>query len=877
MIGDTVGSYRITARLGAGGMGEVFRATDTRLGREVAIKFSSEQFTERFEREAQAIAALNHPNICTLYGVEANYLVMELVEGPTLAERIAEGPLPFDEAIAIARQIAAGLEEAHDKAIIHRDLKPGNIKIKPDGTVKVLDFGLAKIAGAGRTAAEGSGFADLTNSPTLSIVATQIGVVLGTAAYMSPEQAKGKPVDKRADIWAFGVVLYEMLTGRQPFKGGDVGDLLAAVIKDTPAWDDVPVRARRLLQRCLEKDPTKRLRDISGVALLLDDAPVIGGRPSRAALPWALAGALAVMAAIAMWAPWRDSGTVERPLTRLDVDLGVDVSLGSPQGTDVVISPDGNRLVWVSQNRLSTRRLDQSMAIELPGTQGATAPFFSPDGRWVAYFAAGQLRKISVEGGASIALCDADAGRGGTWGDDGYIVATLSQGVLSRVPEAGGTPTPFTQPEEGTDHRWPHLLPGNEAVLYTARVPLASSADSSVVALNMRDGQSKTVQRGGAFGRYIAAADGTGYLLYISRGTLFAAPFDPVRLEVRGTPSPVLEDVGFNPVNGAAQFDVSRTGTLVYRSGGAGSLVSLQWLDASGRTQPLPAKPGSYTQPHLSSDGNLVALSIVGGGTQDLWVYDWQRDAMSRLTFGNGTFFWPVWSRNSRYIAFTGGFSGGGILWTRADGASRPTPLVESKSGQFPWSFSPDGKRLAYADFPAGVGSGDIWTVPIEDDGTRLKAGKPEPFLQSPANELYPAFSPDGRWIAYRSEESGGSEIYVRAFPDKGGKWLVSNNGGVVAVWSPNGRELFYRTVDQRIMAVSYTAKGDVFVAERPRAWTDVRMAETGTGQNFDVAPDGKRLLVMTTADAPGNRRAQNQVVFLLNFADELSRRVTRP
>jgi len=850
-------------------MGEVYRATDTRLGRAVAIKISAERFSERFEREAQAVAALNHPNICTLYDVAADYLVMELVEGPTLAERIAEGPIPLDEALAIASQIAAALEEAHDKGITHRDLKPANVKIKNDGTVKVLDFGLAKMTGTDPAR-------DLAHSPTISIVATQAGLILGTAAYMSPEQAKGKPVDKRADIWAFGVVLYEMLTGRQPFRGEDVGDVLASVIKDEPRLDDLPPRTRRLLQRCLEKDPRKRLRDISSVGLLLDDAPLPSVQtPVTPWLAWGVAATLAVATAMALWAPWRQRVTDPRPLVRLDVDLGPDVSLGAPQGVDVVISPDGNRLVWVSQSYLYTRRLDQPRAIQLAGTQGAMAPFFSPDGKWVAYFAGSKLRKISVEGGASISLSDAPTPRGGSWGDDGYIVATLVGGLLFRIPDTGGAPTALTQRVAGettTSQLWPHLLPGGEAVLFTARP--GGSTDGSIDVLNIKDGRRKTLQPGGSFGRYVGGADGAGYLLYVTRGTLFAVPFDAARLEVRGTPSPVLEDVGFNIVSGVAQYDVSKTGTLVYRGGGPGSLVTVEWLDASGKRQALPAKPGSYTQPHVSPDGKLLALSIVSGSAQDLWVYDWQRDALSRLTFSGGTNFWPVWSRNGRYIVFTGGFGTGGMLWNRADGASKPQPLTETKSGQFPWSFSPDGKRLAYADCPAGVGSCDIWTVPIEDDGTVLKAGKPEVFVQTPANELYPAFSPDGRWIAYRSEESGTSEIYVRAFPDKGGKWLISNSGGVVAVWSPNGRELFYRTPDERIMVVTYTVKGDVFVADRPRFWTDTRMAETGTGQNFDIAPDGKRLLVLMPVEAPDERRAQNQVIFLQNFLDEIRRRV---
>lgn len=593
MIGETVGNYRITDTLGAGGMGVVYRATDTRLGREVAIKFATEGFSERFEREARAVAALNHPNICTLYDVDAKYLVMELVEGPTLAQRIKEGAIPLDEALGIARQIAAGLEEAHDNGIVHRDLKPGNVKIKPDGTVKVLDFGLAKFQPGGTGQAGGPGGDNVTFSPTISMAATQMGVILGTAAYMAPEQAKGKPVDKRADIWAFGVVVYEMLTARRPFQGEDVGDVLAAVIKEEPAWDGVPKKVQRLLRQCLEKDPKRRLRDISGVGLLLEETPAAVGRASL--VPWVVAGMAAILAAVALLAPWRSTQAADRPLVRLDVDLGSDVSLGSPQGADVIISPDGNRLVFVSQRRLFTRRLDQPKAVELAGTQGAFAPFFSPNGQWVAFFVTGQLKKISVEGGAAVSLCavPSSSSRGGSWSDDGTIVASLDGTTLSRLPDAGGTPTVLTKLAEGESlHRWPQILARGKAVLLSVRQTSGTFDDGRIDVLSVRDGRRKTVQRGGMFGRYVAASTGSGYLVYVSKGTVFGVPFDLDRLEVRGTPSPVLEDVGYNSPSGAAQFDASRNGTLVCRGGSAGGIVTLEWLDAAGKTELLPAKPG---------------------------------------------------------------------------------------------------------------------------------------------------------------------------------------------------------------------------------------------------------------------------------------------
>jgi Tol biopolymer transport system component len=881
--GTRLGPYEIQAALGAGGMGEVYRARDSKLNRDVAIKVLPEMFGSdpdrlaRFEREAQALAALNHPNIAHIYGLDrletpsqpaSAFIVMELVDGEELAGRIARGPIPLDEALPIASQIAEALEAAHEQGIIHRDLKPANIKIRHDGTVKVLDFGLAK---AMDTTSGPTVSASI--SPTLSVHATQAGIILGTAAYMSPEQARGRPVDKRADIWAFGVVLYEMVTGRKPFGGDDVGEVLAGVIKEQPPWDDVPPRVRRLLQRCLEKDSKKRLRDISGVALLLEEPAATAPRHLHSSrLAWIATVAVAVLAALAVWAPWRRPQVESRPLVRLDVDLGSDVALASPQGVDVVISRDASRLVWVSRNRLFTRRLDQPKAIELPGTSGAYAPFFSPDGRWVAFFSGGKLKKISVEGGAAIALCDAPQGRGGTWTEDGRIIIAVN-GVLLAASENGGTPSPLAEPVTGDgQHRWPQILPGGKAVLFINRATV-SSDDANIEVMTLSNRRRKTVQRGGTFARFVSLENGDGYLLYVSRGTLFALPFDAQTLEVGGAPSPVVEDVAYSNLNGSAQFDVSHTGTLVYRPGVAVAVVSLQWLDASGKTESLPTKPGGYGQPRLSPDGGRVALSVLGGAGQDMWVYEWRRDAMIRLTFGAGTYGFPVWTGDGRYLIFTGGFGGGGMYWTRADGGSRPQLLTQSKNGQFPWSVSPDGKRLAFAEFSGNSASGDLWTVPLAIDANGLKAGTPEIFLQTAANELYPAFSPDGRWIAYRTFESGNSEIEVRAFPDTGGKWVISADGGVVPIWSPIGHELFYRTDDQRIMAVNYTAKGDAFIADKPRIWSEKRLAELGQGRNLDISPDGKRFITMMLSEAPGEKSAQSRVVFLENFYDELRRR----
>lgn len=879
--------YEIRALLGSGGMGEVYEARDTTLGRNVAIKVLPEAFAHdtnrltRFQREARALASLNHPNIATIHGLEqsngTSYLVMELVPGETLSSRIKrEGALSVEEALTIAKQIAEALEAAHDKGIIHRDLKPANVKVTPDGKVKVLDFGLAKaFAGDIETS-------DPFNSPTLSAIATTQGVVLGTAAYMSPEQARGKTVDKRTDIWAFGCVLYEMLTGERAFDGEDVTDILAAVVKIEPDWDRLPESTSRtiraLLRRCLQKDKTLRMRDPGDIRIEIVEAlgapKEVGATPPSSAaqskLSWVVAAALAI-AVLALGAIlWRSSRPAERPLVRLDVDLGPDVSLGSPDGTDTIISPDGTRLVYVSRARLFTRRLEQPAASELAGTDGAFAPFFSPDGEWVGFFAGGKLKKVSVEGGAVIDLWPAPNGRGGSWGEDGSIIATLgNRGGLFRIPSAGGMPTPVTEPEQGElTHRWPQILPGGKAVLFTTNASIAGFDGGGIEVMSLTDHRRKTLQRGGMYGRYMPS----GQLVYVNRGTLFAVAFDLERLEVRGTPVPMLDRIGYSSVDGAAQFDFSRSGTFVYRNGGGGgSELTVEWLDGNGKTQPLLAKPGNYSRPRLSPDGLRLGLEVTDASGQDLWSYDWQRDTMTRLTFGGaGASLDSVWSPDGRYVVFA---VPGGMSWTRADGAGQPQPLTKGKNSQQPWSFAPDGKRLAYMEQNPGSGLPDLWTVPVENGSEGLHAGKPEIFLQTKFNQRQPTFSPDGKWLAYASNESGSFQVYVRAFPGNGGKWQISNSGGLYPVWARNGRELFFRSGDNRIMVAAYTVRADSFVADKPRVWSEKPLADVGIQSTFDLAPDGKRIAALMPAETPQAQQAQNQVIFLENFGDEVRRR----
>jgi len=899
--GTTLGPYEILAPLGAGGMGEVYRARDSKLGRDVALKVLPAAVADdperlaRLQREAQVLASLNHPNIAHIYGLESRALVMELVEGPTLAERIAAGPLPLDEALPIARQIAEALEAAHEKGIVHRDLKPANIKVTPQGLVKVLDFGLAKALEDSPASGE------LANSPTLSLAATKAGIILGTAAYMSPEQAKGKPVDRRADIWAFGVVLHEMLTGRQMYASETVSETLASVLLKEPALDTLPASTpwhiRQLLERCLRKDPRSRLRDIGEARVVLEEAP-----RSPVALPAAvrqsaifslqsaIAAVFALVAIVALAMLWKATRPAPlAPLQRFHADLGLDTGQATSYGAATIISPDGTRLAFVARgadgrSRIHTRLLEQSQASPLAGTENARSPFFSPDGQWVAFFADGKLKKISVQGGTAVTLCDAADDRGGSWGEDGQIVFTPNtRSGLLRVSDAGGAPTLITELSKDraeSTHRWPQVLPGSggQAVLFVTTAA-ANYEEANIEAQSLNTGQRKMLHRGGTYGRYLPSgrSPGTGHLVYVQQGTLFAAPMDLSRLELIGPFVPVVEEVVVNTGNGGAQFAFSQTGIFVFQTGKAtGAVRIVAWLDSAGKTQPLRHVPGRYFSPRFSPDGKRLALASAEGGNMDIWVYEWERDTASRLTFTAELEQNPVWSPDGKHIAFQSFRNGpGNIYWMRADGGGDTVRLTESKNNQGPYSISPDGKRLAFFEQSPETGS-DIWTLPLDlTDPDHPKPGKPELFLRTPFIEVTPVFSPDGRWLAYMSLESGGPEVYVRPFPGPGGKWQVSTGGGVMPVWPRNGRELFYRTLDNRLMVANYTAKGEAFAADKPRLWSEKRFLDTGTFTNFDPAPDGKRFAVLMAPEGDAEQqRAKTHVTFLLNFFDELRRKV---
>jgi Tol biopolymer transport system component len=875
--GARLGPYEILSALGAGGMGEVYRARDTKLGRDIALKILPESFTHdperlaRFRREAQVLAALNHPHIGAIYGQdEANgeqFLVLELVDGATLADQLKRGALPLDEALAIAKQIADALEAAHEKGIIHRDLKPANIALTKDGNVKVLDFGLAKPREAASVAV------DLANSPTLASPAmmTGVGVILGTAAYMSPEQAKGRAADTRSDVWAFGCVLFEMLTGRPLFAGETISDTLAAVLKEEPDLTRAPARVRRLLHACLQKDPKQRLQAIGDVRLLLEDAPEAMAE-AKSRVPWAIAAAFAIMTALALWAPWRRPvPNIAQTARRLDLDLGAALA-PTNVGADAILSPDGTRLVFVAQgsngkSRLLTRRLDQSQSqsVELRGSEGAFAPFFSPDGQWVAFFAGGKLKKTPVDSGEPVILCEAPAGRGGTWGEDGNIIAALeTQTGLSLVPSEGGKIVSLTTLAPGEQsHRWPQVMPGGKIVLFTSSTTPSNYDEASIIAWSLADHTGKIVlERAGMSPRYVPS----GHLIYVTKGTLFAVPFDPIRLEVRGQPAALVEGISNDTTYGFSRVDYSPSGLLLYRRGRTEGLRTLRWMDSSGRMESLETDAAVYLFPRISPDGSKVIWLMNQGPSSDLWVYDWERGSKTRLTDGKVVYS-PVWSPDGRYVVFS---SSGGMFWTRADGAGKPQPLTASKALQYPTSFTPDGRRLVFYELdPAG---GLIRTVLLDGTSGQLRASSPELFLQTPSELPFPAFSPDGRWLAYADAESGSYEVYVRAFPDKGTRWPISNGGGTMPVWSRNGRELFYRTEDSRLMVATYAVNGDTFVAGKPRVWSEQRLANTGLTPNFDLAPDGKRFVVLMAPEGAEASRLQGHVTLVMNFFDELRR-----
>jgi serine/threonine-protein kinase len=912
--GARLGPYEIIAPIGAGGMGEVYRARDTKLNRDVALKVLPDAFAAdadrlaRFEREAQVLASLNHPNIAHLYGFEdagaTHALVMELVEGPTLANRIEAGPIALADALPIAKQIAEALEYAHEQGIIHRDLKPANVKVRDDGTVKVLDFGLAK---ALNPAAGTNGGA--MNSPTMTARATQMGVLIGTAAYMSPEQARGKAVDRRADIWAFGVVLYEMLSGDRAFKGEDISDTLAAVLRQEIMLSALPaatpLRLKRLIERCLERDPKQRLRDIGEARIELarieaggadgmeapaaaSAAPTVAVPRWKRALPWALAGGL-LLALVLVLTRGQRTPAAAIPL-RLSSEIGVDSLANFGGGPAAVISPDGRQVVLTangvagSKRQLFLKRLDQLETTPVSGTEDAINPFFSPDGQSIGFFAEGKLKTIPVTGGAAKIVCPAANGRGGTWADDDTIYFQPSSvlGPLMRIPANGGSPGPVGALAAGElVQRWPQALPGGTAILYTGTGIASSYRAANLMIQPLPSGTPRQVLAGGYHGRYVKS----GHIVFIREGALWAVPFDLAALKVAGLPAKVLEGVHSSESSGGAQFSVSDAGTLVYLPGqGVGSAIkrAMFWMDATGATTPLQTEETDWSWPTFSPDGERIALSISDGSQSDVYVVEWatahRREKKTKFTFNGADDSFPVWTpknfSGAQRIVFASDRGTKGVdnlWWQRVDRFGEPQRLTESLNAQRPQSFDPSGKYLAFSEVTP-KDAHDLMILPIEgDDTTGWKPGTPTVFLSTPKVEAGPEFSPDGRWIAYLSNEFGEWQVYVRPFPARPGEPVLISEGGpaVWPAWSLKD-ELFFQK-GNRLMVANWTAPGGSFHADKPREWSPAGFDLISSGRSYAMHPDGKRAAIARPNVTAGEKR--DKIVFVFNtFYDELRR-----
>ena len=868
-IGARFGVYTIIGNLGHGGMGEVYRARDTRLDRNVAIKILPEMFaadadrTARFRREAKTLAALNHPNIGSIHGLEEasglTGLVLELIEGPTLAEQIAQGPIPIDEALSIGRQIAEALEAAHEVGIIHRDLKPANIKIRPDGVVKVLDFGLAKALEPG----EGHSAADaLTNSPTMTSPAmtTGVGLLLGTAPYMSPEQAKGRAVDKRSDVWAFGAVLYEMLTARRAFEGDDVSDTLARILMKEPDWTalpgTVPAPVVTVIRRCLRKDRKQRLRDFGDVSLALEGAFETVAPHTTATTQASTAGRHAWMAGFAVaavailtsvvLAAQLYFGTVPADLGRVEFQIAPQPA---PTQNTVAISPDGRQLAFVSsassggQNVLWVRPLASVHARSLAGSEGAVGGFFwSHDSRFIGFFADGKLKKIDVRGGPAQTLCDATlpitGGPGGTWSRDGVIVFGSPMGIL-RTDEDGGDPTPVTaldSAKQETQHLHPQFLADGRRFLYLAMSRTPERSGIYVASLDSK-GVTKILDSD------TMAEYSVGHLVFLRSQTLMAQAFDADRLEVEGTPQPLVEDIQFIRLTGRASFSTSPTGVLIYRTNQS-TTTRITMYDRSGKPiQPI-GDPGDHRGPiGLSPDGARLVVhrhdDAAGGG--NLWLMELQRGITSLFTFGKSHDAGPVWSYDGTRVAYRSLRDGSENIYQKSSsGAGEEEALVASPEDESPSDFSDDGQHLLYEVVPRGMNPSSqsrIWVLPL---GNR----QPFRFTKSDFNENEPRFSPNGRWVAYSSNETGRPEIYVRPFPATDSKSSVSSGGGVSPQWREDGRELFYVAEDGRLMSVQVNTDVSAFEAGVPEGLFPTRIRFGANYRFYAATANGQRFFI---------------------------------
>jgi len=841
--GHSIAHFRITAKLGQGGMGEVWLATDTKLNRDVAIKILPEAFAQdadrmaRFQREAQVLASLNHPNIAQIYGVEERALVMELVEGEPLRP-----PVSLETALDCARQIADALAAAHDKGITHRDLKPANIMVTPQAVVKVLDFGLAAVA------QKSSG--DPTTSPTLTISPTLAGIILGTAAYMSPEQARGKPVDKRADIWAFGVVLYEMLTGEQLFQGETVSDTLAGVLKTDPDWSalprETPLEIRRLLRRCLERDPQRRLHDIADARIEIEDAlehpqtPAEPPRKKQFRLAWIAAASL-LLAAVGWWllSHNRNPGYLE-PVARLQLQLpegGRFISPGTFAG-GLAVSPDGKTAAFVAvvdgSAGLWVRSLDAAQARLLPGTAGAISPFWSPDSKSLAFSSSGGLQTLDIGRGTSSKICDVNGVfLGGSWSSDGRILFAIRDVGIFQVSASGGSPSQFTTLDRAhgeISHGPPTILPDGK-FLYAVLNDLQGTA---VYAAPLQEPSRRVRLLAAPFSgiTYARSNGGDDYLLWIQGTTLVAQPLDVVKLQLTG------DTVSLADPAAAAS---AGSGVLVYAASVA--LRQFRWFDRAGKDMGALGDPHDYVFCRISPDGRRIA-TVHASTNADIWLLETARGVASRLT-SRGTHIMPLWSPDGHTILFAGG-APFNLFRIPADGSGVEERILESKNSQAPADWSRDGRLVLYANDAPDTGR-DLWTLEVTPEGKPRQGANPRPYIRAPFNQTAGRFSPDARWVAYQSDDSGRAEVYVQSFPEPQEKTRISTAGGRYPEWGPDGRELFYVSPDEKLMAVTVKAGTASLEASLPRELFRFPWGVTGLGP-YEVAPDGQRFLVPAVA-----------------------------
>jgi eukaryotic-like serine/threonine-protein kinase len=884
--GKRLGPYEILALLGAGGMGEVYRARDTRLDRTVAIKILPAHLSndllckQRFDREAQTISNLSHPHICVLYDVGhqdgVDYLVMECVEGETLAKRLEKGPLPLDQALKYAAQIADALDKAHCSGVIHRDLKPGNIMLTPAG-IKLLDFGLAK------PVAPLTSLATLTATKRESPV-TEQGVVVGTFQYMSPEQIEGSELDGRSDIFSLGAVVYEMLTGRRAFEGKSQLSVASAILQEQPTpitttKPMTPPALERAVRQCLAKEPEDRwqsARDLElelkwiaeGAAQATPTAASLGkgirplGKTAVALGLGALVGAL--IAGAAIWNLKAVHSPVLQPVSRTMITLPADQRLAGLGHPAIALSPDGTRLAYVAMQggtqQIYLRALDSLVATPVPGTEDAVNPFFSRDGQWLGFFAGQNLNKFPLNGGPARTVCAAGNPRGGSWGSQGLVAfAPTGVGGLQRVSDQGGAPQLLTHIEKGeVAHRWPEFLPDGSALFFVVGTTASNWANARIAVQSIENGERRNLIQGATQPRYATS----GYLLYVQGRSLMAVPFDPQSLTATGAAVPLVDGILQFPSSGAAQYSVSDTGTLVYVPGGAQSAQRrMVWVARDGAEKLLAAPPHAYRGPRISPDGKRVAVSIEEQETQ-IWLYDLARESLTRMTFDGNSNINAIWTPDGKKVTFASNKEGPvNIFWERADGSGGLERLTSSEYLHSPMSWSPDGQLLVYSEINATTGY-DIWVTRVSDHKAQL-------FLRTPFNESAPRFSPNGKWLAYVSNESGRYEIYVQPYPGPGGKWQISTEGGTEPVWNRNGRELFYRNGDKMI-AVDIVTQPD-FTAGKPRVLFEGKHElSPGTFAYYDVSPDGQRFLMLKPSEA--GETAPTQINVVLNWFEELKR-----